>query len=115
MAQRDQSLGHLSRSAEVVRLDGWHVQGMLRKRHRRAAAPPRSVISCTAGTRSTWSGILPAAFACPLWTVKEAAAAVWGYGYDGVEWRLADGQPITPWTPTPVLGARLVLPARATR
>ena len=41
--------------------------------------------------------------ACPGWTVEEAADAVSGYGYDGIEWRLADGEPITPQTPVPVL------------
>lgn len=41
--------------------------------------------------------------ACPGWTVEEAAAAVGRYGYDGIEWRLADGQPITAETPAPVL------------
>ncbi len=28
--------------------------------------------------------------ACPAWTVEGAVAAVARYGYDGIEWRLAD-------------------------
>jgi sugar phosphate isomerase/epimerase len=41
--------------------------------------------------------------ACPAWTVEEAADAVARYGFDGIEWRLADGQPVSPQTPAPVL------------
>ena len=41
--------------------------------------------------------------ASPAWTVEEAADAVARYGFDGIEWRLADGQPISPHTPAPVL------------
>src|SRR5437879_5055700 len=41
--------------------------------------------------------------ACPDWKVEEAAAAVLGYGFDGIEWRLADGEPITSQTPASVL------------
>ena len=41
--------------------------------------------------------------ACPGWTVEEAADAVARYGFDGIEWRLADGEPITPQTPEAVL------------
>jgi sugar phosphate isomerase/epimerase len=37
--------------------------------------------------------------ACPDWTVEEAADAVARYGFDGIEWRLADGEPITSQTP----------------
>src|SRR5260370_8670202 len=41
--------------------------------------------------------------ACPGWTVEEAADAVARYGFDGIEWRLADGEPITSQTPPAVL------------
>ncbi len=37
--------------------------------------------------------------ACPSWTVEEAADAVARYGFDGIEWRLADGEPITSGAP----------------
>lgn len=36
--------------------------------------------------------------ACPAWTVEKAADAVARYGFDGIEWRLADGEPITSQT-----------------
>jgi sugar phosphate isomerase/epimerase len=49
--------------------------------------------------------------ACPAWTVEAAAEAVRRYGYDGIEWRLADGEPISPQTPAPVL-RRLVAATR---
>jgi sugar phosphate isomerase/epimerase len=41
--------------------------------------------------------------ACPNWTVEEAADAVARYGFDGIEWRLANGEPITSQTPAAVL------------
>jgi sugar phosphate isomerase/epimerase len=41
--------------------------------------------------------------ACPAWTVEQAAAAVAAYGFHGIEWRLADGEPITSRTPAPVI------------
>lgn len=41
--------------------------------------------------------------ACPQWTVEEAVAAAIRYGYDAIEWRLADGEIIGPETPEPVL------------
>ncbi|HZC76794.1 MAG TPA: sugar phosphate isomerase/epimerase [Ktedonobacterales bacterium] len=41
--------------------------------------------------------------ACPGWTVEEAADAVARYGFDGIEWRLADGEPITSQTSPAVL------------
>jgi sugar phosphate isomerase/epimerase len=41
--------------------------------------------------------------ACPAWSVEQAADAVAAYGFDGIEWRLADGEPITSLTPAPVL------------
>lgn len=44
---------------------------------------------------------------CPGWTVEQAAEAVKRYGYDAIEWRLADGEPITSKT-SPALIARLV-------
>lgn len=37
--------------------------------------------------------------ACPRWTVEEAVAAAVRYGYDAIEWRLADGAIIEPDTP----------------
>jgi len=37
--------------------------------------------------------------ACPGWTIEEAVAAAVRYGYDAIEWRLADGAIITPETP----------------
>lgn len=40
--------------------------------------------------------------ACPRWTVEEAVAAAVRYGYDAIEWRLADGAIIEPDTPVPV-------------
>jgi sugar phosphate isomerase/epimerase len=41
--------------------------------------------------------------ACPGWTVEEAADAVARYGFDGIEWRLADGEPILPQTSASVV------------
>jgi sugar phosphate isomerase/epimerase len=41
--------------------------------------------------------------ACPGWTVEEAADAVDRYGFDGIEWRLADHEPITRQTPEPTI------------
>jgi sugar phosphate isomerase/epimerase len=41
--------------------------------------------------------------ACPHWTVEEAVDAAVRYGYDAVEWRLADGEIIAPDTPEMVL------------
>src|SRR5258708_13437877 len=40
--------------------------------------------------------------ACPRWTVEEAVAAAVHYGYDAIEWRLADGAIIEPDTPVSV-------------
>jgi sugar phosphate isomerase/epimerase len=40
--------------------------------------------------------------ACPRWTVEEAVAAAVRYGYDAIEWRLADGAIIEPDTPPAV-------------
>jgi len=40
--------------------------------------------------------------ACPRWTVEEAVAAAVRYGYDAIEWRLADGAIIEPDTPVSV-------------
>jgi sugar phosphate isomerase/epimerase len=50
--------------------------------------------------------------ACPGWTVEEAADAVARYGFDGIEWRLADGEPITSQTSPEVL-RRVVEATRA--
>jgi sugar phosphate isomerase/epimerase len=40
--------------------------------------------------------------ACPGWTVEHAAEAAHGYGYAAIEWRLADGEVLTPQTPLSV-------------
>lgn len=40
--------------------------------------------------------------ACPQWTIEEAVEAAVRYGYDAIEWRLADGEIITSATPEPV-------------
>jgi sugar phosphate isomerase/epimerase len=44
---------------------------------------------------------------CPGWTIEQAAQAVKRYGYDAIEWRLADGEVITAQT-APEIKARLV-------
>jgi sugar phosphate isomerase/epimerase len=44
---------------------------------------------------------------CPGWTIEQAAQAVKRYGYDAIEWRLADGEVITAQTP-PNVKARLI-------
>jgi sugar phosphate isomerase/epimerase len=36
--------------------------------------------------------------ACPNWTIEEAVAAAARYGYDAIEWRVADGEIIGPET-----------------
>ncbi|HCI79882.1 MAG TPA: hypothetical protein DHW02_09335 [Ktedonobacter sp.] len=41
--------------------------------------------------------------ACPQWTIEEAVTAAVRYGYDAIEWRLADGELIGPETPQYVL------------
>lgn len=40
--------------------------------------------------------------ACPQWTIEEAVMAAMRYGYDAIEWRLADGEVITPEIPKAV-------------
>jgi sugar phosphate isomerase/epimerase len=40
--------------------------------------------------------------ACPGWTVEQAAEAAQKYGYAAIEWRLADGEVLTPQTPLAV-------------
>ena len=40
--------------------------------------------------------------ACPRWSIEEAVAAAVRYGYDAIEWRLADGAIIEPGTPVSV-------------
>jgi sugar phosphate isomerase/epimerase len=50
--------------------------------------------------------------ACPGWTVEEAADAVARYGFDGIEWRLADGEPITSQT-SPAVLRRVIEATRA--
>ncbi len=37
--------------------------------------------------------------ACPGWTIEEAVVAAARYGYDAIEWRLADGETIEPDAP----------------
>ena len=49
--------------------------------------------------------------ACPDWTVEQAAEAACRYGYAAIEWRLADGEVLSPQTPFEIK-QRLV---RATR
>jgi sugar phosphate isomerase/epimerase len=39
---------------------------------------------------------------CPGWTVEQAAEAARRYGFEGIEWRLADGEVLTPKTPEEV-------------
>jgi sugar phosphate isomerase/epimerase len=40
--------------------------------------------------------------ACPGWTVERIADAATRYGYDAIEWRLADGELLSPRTPDDV-------------
>lgn len=40
--------------------------------------------------------------ACPAWTIEEAVAAAKNYGYEALEWRLADGRIIEPDIPATV-------------
>lgn len=40
--------------------------------------------------------------ACPQWSIEEAVEAAVRYGYDAIEWRLADGEIITSKTPEAV-------------
>jgi sugar phosphate isomerase/epimerase len=40
--------------------------------------------------------------ACPQWTIEEAVAAAVRYGYDAIEWRLAEGEIISSHTPEAV-------------
>ena len=40
--------------------------------------------------------------ACPQWTIEEAIEAAVRYGYDAIEWRMADGEIITSETPEAV-------------
>lgn len=40
--------------------------------------------------------------ACPGWTVEQIAGAARRYGYDAIEWRLADGHLLSPKTPDAV-------------
>jgi sugar phosphate isomerase/epimerase len=51
--------------------------------------------------------------ACPAWTVEETADAVARYGFDGIEWRLVDGDLITSQTAEVVL--RRLVEATRTR
>jgi sugar phosphate isomerase/epimerase len=49
--------------------------------------------------------------ACPQWTIEEAVDAAVRYGYDAIEWRLADGEIITPQTPAEVRRRLRAVPA----
>jgi sugar phosphate isomerase/epimerase len=40
--------------------------------------------------------------ACPQWTVEQAADAAVKYGYEAIEWRLADGEVLSAATPAEV-------------
>jgi sugar phosphate isomerase/epimerase len=51
--------------------------------------------------------------ACPQWSIEEAVAAAARYGYDAVEWRLADGAIITPELALDVRQRLRDVPARA--
>ena len=44
--------------------------------------------------------------ACPAWTIEEAATAAARYGYEAIEWRLADGETIEPDAPAEVRRSR---------
>jgi sugar phosphate isomerase/epimerase len=48
---------------------------------------------------------------CPQWTVEEAVAAAVRYGYDAIEWRMADGAIIEPDTPVSVRRRLREIPA----
>ena len=50
--------------------------------------------------------------ACPGWTIEEAIDKAVLYGYDAIEWRLADGEIITPQTPQAVRQRLREVPAR---
>lgn len=41
--------------------------------------------------------------ACPAWSVEDAAAAAAKHGFDGIEWRTADGHLLSPKTPPEVV------------
>jgi sugar phosphate isomerase/epimerase len=49
--------------------------------------------------------------ACPQWTIEEAIEAAERYGYEAIEWRLADGEIITTATPEPVRRRLRAVPA----
>lgn len=49
--------------------------------------------------------------ACPGWTIEEAAAAAKRYGYEAIEWRLADGAIIEPGISPSVLRRLRIAPA----
>jgi sugar phosphate isomerase/epimerase len=49
--------------------------------------------------------------ACPGWTIEEAATAAERYGYNAIEWRLADGATIEPDTSPDVLRRLRAAPA----
>lgn len=49
--------------------------------------------------------------ACPQWTIEEAIEAAVRYGYDAIEWRMADGEIITSETPEPVRRRLRTVPA----
>jgi sugar phosphate isomerase/epimerase len=49
--------------------------------------------------------------ACLRWSIEEAVAAAVRYGYDALEWRLADGEIIIPSTPVAVCRRLREVPA----
>jgi sugar phosphate isomerase/epimerase len=51
--------------------------------------------------------------ACPQWTIEEAVTAAAGYGYNAIEWRLADGEIITPEISSDVRRRLRDVPARS--
>ena len=52
--------------------------------------------------------------ACPQWTIEEAIEAAVRYGYDAIEWRMADGEIITSETPAAVRRRLREVPAAHT-
>lgn len=49
--------------------------------------------------------------ACPSWTIEEAVTAAVRYGYDAIEWRLANGETIEPETAPEVWRLLRAVPA----
>jgi sugar phosphate isomerase/epimerase len=51
------------------------------------------------GAQTSSVRIAFSSLACPGWSVEEIASAAGRFGYDGIEWRLADGELLGPKTP----------------